>query len=101
MQVIEAQCASILEPHDHLHINHERVMKAEPGKPSRAASFRSPLELGTGSTGARPRSLTSMPCAAAQIQLACRTVGHLGGVPFRLLGDRERPVFRAEGAIGR
>ena len=22
MQVIEAQCASILEPHDHLHINH-------------------------------------------------------------------------------
>jgi len=24
MQVIEAQRASILEPHDHLHINHER-----------------------------------------------------------------------------
>jgi hypothetical protein len=22
MQVIEAQCASILEPHDHLHISH-------------------------------------------------------------------------------
>jgi hypothetical protein len=40
-----------------------------------------------------------MPCAAAQIQPACRTVGQLGGVPFRLLGDRERPVFRAEGAI--
>jgi hypothetical protein len=32
---------------------------------------------------------------------ACRTVGHLGGVPFRLLGDRERPVLRAEGAIER
>jgi hypothetical protein len=25
MQVIEAQRASILEPHDHLHINHERM----------------------------------------------------------------------------
>jgi len=45
--------------------------------------------------------LTSMPCAAAQIQPTCRAVGHLSGVPFRLLGDRERPVFRAEGAIER
>jgi hypothetical protein len=43
----------------------------------------------------------SMSCAAAQIQPTCRTVGHLGGVPFRLLGDRERPAFRAEGAIER
>ena len=42
-----------------------------------------------------------MPCAAAQIQPTCRTVGHLSGVSFRLLGDRERPVFRAEGAIER
>jgi hypothetical protein len=25
MQVIEAQCASILVPHDHRHINHERA----------------------------------------------------------------------------
>jgi hypothetical protein len=25
MPVIEAQCASILVPHDHRHINHERV----------------------------------------------------------------------------
>ena len=25
MQVIEAQCASILEPHDHLHIKHDRA----------------------------------------------------------------------------
>jgi len=25
MQVIEAQCASILVPHDHLHISHERT----------------------------------------------------------------------------
>jgi len=27
MQVIEAQCASILEPHDHLHISHERTTR--------------------------------------------------------------------------
>jgi hypothetical protein len=26
MQVIEAQRASILVPHDHLHINHERAL---------------------------------------------------------------------------
>jgi hypothetical protein len=26
MPVIEAQCASILVPHDHRHINHERSM---------------------------------------------------------------------------
>jgi hypothetical protein len=45
--------------------------------------------------------LTSMPCAAAQIQPTCRAVGYLSGVPFRLLGDREGPVFRAEGAIER
>jgi hypothetical protein len=25
MQVIEARRASILEPHDHLHINHDRI----------------------------------------------------------------------------
>jgi len=25
MQVIEAQCASILEPYDHLHISHDRT----------------------------------------------------------------------------
>jgi hypothetical protein len=25
MPVIEAQCASILVPHDHRHINHERM----------------------------------------------------------------------------
>ena len=29
MQVIEAQRASILEPHDHLHINHERISSME------------------------------------------------------------------------
>jgi hypothetical protein len=28
MQVIEAQRASILEPHDHLHISHERTFRA-------------------------------------------------------------------------
>jgi len=28
MQVIEAQRASILEPHDHLHINHERISRS-------------------------------------------------------------------------
>ena len=26
MHMIEAQCASILVPHDHLHINHERMV---------------------------------------------------------------------------
>jgi hypothetical protein len=26
MQVIEAQCASILEPHDHLHISQSRML---------------------------------------------------------------------------
>ena len=75
-------------------------MKAELGKPSRVASFRSPLEPDHRFGGRLSAVLTSMSCAAARIQLACRTVGHLGGVPFRLLGDRERPVFRAEGAIG-
>ena len=35
------------------------------------------------SAGTRPRSVTSMPCAAAQIQPVCRTGGHLGGVSFR------------------
>jgi hypothetical protein len=28
MQVIEAQRASILVPHDHLHNNHERTLRA-------------------------------------------------------------------------
>jgi len=46
--------------------------------------------------------LTSVPWAAERIQPACRTVGRLGGVLFRLLGDRERrPVFRADGAVER
>jgi hypothetical protein len=84
---------------------HEGLMKAEPGKPSRSASSgrRSNLTAGSAGTCRAPARglLTWMPCAAARIQPACRTVGHLGGVPFRLFGDRERPVFRAEGAIGR
>jgi len=83
-------------------ISHEGVLKAEPGEPSHTASFRSPLELDHPVQRAPVRrSLTWMPCAAAQIQPTCRTVGHLSGVSFRLLGDRERPVFRAEGAVGR
>jgi hypothetical protein len=77
------------------------VLKAEPWEPSHTASFRSPLELDHRFSGHLPRSFTSIPCAAAQIQPTCRTVGHLGGVPFCLLGDRERPVFRAEAAIER
>jgi len=32
MQVIEAQRASILEPHDHLHINQNRTLPAGPGQ---------------------------------------------------------------------
>jgi hypothetical protein len=28
MQVIEAQCSRVLAPHDHLHINHDRVSRA-------------------------------------------------------------------------
>jgi hypothetical protein len=31
MQVIEAQRASILEPHDHLHISHDRAFAADRG----------------------------------------------------------------------
>jgi hypothetical protein len=37
MQVIEAQCASILEPHDHLHISHERMVGCDQQQPGRPA----------------------------------------------------------------
>jgi hypothetical protein len=33
MQVIEAQCASILEPHDHLHISQKSACKGCHGTP--------------------------------------------------------------------
>jgi hypothetical protein len=47
MPVIEAQCASILVPHDHRHINQKRIRftgSEEPGK----ASDPGVLALGTG-----------------------------------------------------
>jgi hypothetical protein len=39
MQVIEAQCASILVPHDHLHISHERALPSLIGRRSRDAGL--------------------------------------------------------------
>jgi hypothetical protein len=36
--------------------------------------------------------------AGARIQAARRITGHLGGVPLRLLGDRDRPLLGVEGA---
>jgi hypothetical protein len=43
MPVIQAQCASILVPHDHRHINHERMTKlALPGRPQNRKRVRPP-----------------------------------------------------------
>ena len=75
MQVIEAQCASILEPHDHLHISHKRIVPWRAGVNAGERGLRdrfavevghlycpiAALNLATSSAGTRPRSFTSMP----------------------------------------
>ncbi len=80
---------------------YEGVLKAEPGEPSHTASSGRRLNLTTRFSGHLSAVFDLDAGAAVQIQPTCRTVGHLSGVPFRLLGDRERPVFRAEDAIER
>ena len=47
------------------------------------------------------RVLLDRPCRTGpRIQPASRTTSHLGRVPLRLFGDRERALLRAEGASG-